>query len=319
MPGINICGTLGGNTGRPDCDVRMGRIKYLLLTSGKEFTESELATSESFEAALQTAMLLANSDPNKVFVFPEMRDVTDNSGDPATGTLADGFEEVLNEALPKYLLRSTPGLCVQQMMASFNGWPGKFYFVDENGILFFKITSSDGGKGLTTGYLYTNPPKPKGSGDVQTANTRLTFGSIDELKSNLGALKLDFSPADLNNMQDVILTDEETENVSGSLNNTFLVGAKTRCEGTNIYSTYKTLLTAARWRAYTSAGVDITITSVTPVDLSSAWQIVLNSSEYNALAEGTVIYIDLVPPATLVANGIEGIEAVKLRFVKFVP
>jgi hypothetical protein len=123
MAGINVCATLGGNTGRPDCDVRMGRIKYLLLTTSKEFTETNIASSEAFEAALQTAMLLANSDANKIFAFPEMRDVTDNSGDPATGTLADGFEEVLNEALPKYLAKSTPGVCVQQAMASFNGWP----------------------------------------------------------------------------------------------------------------------------------------------------------------------------------------------------
>lgn len=312
-----MCATLGGNTGRPDCDVRMGRIKYLLLTTSKEFTEADIASSESFQAALQAAMFLANSDPNKVFAFPEMRDVTDNTGDPATGTLADGYEEVLNEALPKYLLRGTPGVCVQQAMASFNGWPGKLFFVDENNILWYKTTTSDGAKAFSCGYLYTNPPKPKGSGDVQTANTRLTFGSIDEFKSNVGALKLEFSVGDLDNLQDVILTDEETENVSGSLNNTFLVGAKTRCEGTNIYSTYSTLLTAARWRAYEADGTAISITSVTPVDVSSAWQIVLNSSAYNALADGTVFYIDLQPPTTLIANGIEGIEAVRLRFVKF--
>jgi len=317
MSGINVCATLGGNTGKPDCDVRMGRIKYLLLTTSKEFTEANIASSEAFEAALQTAMLLANSDANKVFAFPEMRDVTDNSGDPATGTLADGFEEVLNEALPKYLLKATPGVCVQQAMASFNGWPGKVFFVDENNILWYKTTSSDGAKGFSVGYLYTNPPKPKGSGDVQTANTRLTFGSIDEFKSNVGAVKLEFNIGDLDNMQDVILTDEETENVSGSLNNTLLIGAKTRCEGTNIYSTYKTLLTASYWRAYEADGTAISITSVTPVDASSAWQIVLNSSAYNALASGTVFYIDLVVPATLVAAGIEGIEAIKLRFVKY--
>lgn len=316
MAGINVCATLGGNTGRPDCDVRMGRIKYLLLTTSKEFTETNIASSEAFEAALQTAMLLANSDANKIFAFPEMRDVTDNSGDPATGSLADGFEEVLNEALPKYLAKSTPGVCVQQAMASFNAWPGKFYFIDENNILWFKTTSSDGGKGFATGYLYTNPPKPKGSGDVQTANTRLTFGSIDDLKSGVGALKLGFNIADLNNMQDVILTDEESENVSGALNNTFLIGAKTRCEGTNIYSTFKTLLTLAYWRAYKADGTALTLTSVTPVDASSAWQLVMTYAVYNALPAGTVFYIDFVVPATLNAAGIEGIEAIKLRFVK---
>lgn len=317
MAGINVCATLGGNLGRPGCDVRMGRIKFLLLTTGKQFTAEQIASSEAFQDALQESMLLENSSSTKVFAFPEMRDVTNNSGDPATGTLADGYEEVLNEALPKYLAKSTPGVCVQQAMASFNGWPGRFYFIDENNIFWFIVTTAGGAKAFTCGYLYTNPPAPKGSGDVQTANTRLTFGSINELKSNVGALKLDFDVSSLVNVQDVELYDAEDENVSGSLNNTFLIGAKTVCEGTDLYTTHSALLTAARWRAYTAAGDAIAITSVTPT--GGYWQVVLNSAAYNALAEGTVFYIDLVAPATLAAAGIDGIEAKKLRFVKFEP
>lgn len=319
MSGINVCATLGGNTGRPACDVRMGRIAFLLLTTGKEFTEAQLATSEAFQDALQDAMLLANSDANKIFAFPAMREAVNNTGDPATGSLPDGYEEVLNEALPKYLLRSTPGVCVQQTMASFNGWSGKFYVVDENGIFWFKTTTADGGKGFTTGYLYTNPPQFKGSGDVQTANTRLTFGSIDELKSTVGALKLEFAISDLDTMQDVILDDREDENDSGALNNVFQVGGKIRCEGTDIYTAYKTLLNnVLRWRAYEADGTAISITSVTTNDTLSSWQITLNSSAFNALSDGDVFYIDLVVPATLIAAGVTGLEGKKLRFVKFV-
>lgn len=318
MAGINVCTTLGRNTGRPGCDVRMGRIKYIGLTTSKEFSDDDLASSEAFQDALQEAMLLASSDANKVFLFPEMRDDTDNTGDPSTGTLADGYEEVLNEALPKYLLKSTPGVCVQQAMASFNGWPGRFFIIDEANILWYKITTTDGGKGFTCGYMYTNPPKFKGSGDVQTANTRLTFGSVDDFKSNVGALKLDFSVGDLLNLQDIILDDRESENVSGALNNVFVIGGTIRCQGTDVYATLSELLNSVSlWRAYTSDGTPISLTSVSQNAGLLGWNITINSSAFNALPSGTVFYIDLQVPATLNDAGIVGYEAVKIRFVKF--
>lgn len=318
MSQINVCATLGGNTGTPACDVRMGRIKYLLLTTSKEFTEANIASTEALELALQAAMLLSNSDANKVFAFPAMRDVTNNTGDPATGTLADGYEEVLNEALPKYLLRATPGTCVQQAMASFNGWNGRLFVIDENNIFWYRDNGSNGAKGFSTGYLYTNPPQFKGSADIQTSNTRITFGSIGEFKSGVGAIKIEFEVADLNNLKDVVLDDREDENDSGALNNVFIIGGKIRCEGTDIYAAYSSLLNAvARWRAYKSDGTAITIDTVSLNAGESGWNITLNSTAFNALTSGTVFYIDLATPTTLAAAGVTGIEGNKLRFVKF--
>lgn len=318
MSSINVCATLGGNTGKPDCDVKMGRIKYLMLTTGKEFTEEELASSEALEEALQAAMLLGNSNANKVFAFPSMREATNNTGDPNTASLADGYEEVLNEALPKYLLRSTPGTCVQQAMASFNGWPGKVYIIDENNIFWYKGNTSNGAKGWSCGYLYTNPPQFKGSTDIQSANTRLTFGSIGEFKTNVGALKIDFDLDDLNNLKDVTLEDREDENTSGALDNVFIIGGKTKCEGSDIYSAYSTLLNnVLRWRAYKADGTPITISAVGLSAGNLGWQITLDSTEFDALDEGTVFYIDLEIPSVLKSANVLGIEGNKIRFVKF--
>jgi hypothetical protein len=315
---INICATLGGNTGAPACDVRMGRPKYILLTTGREFAETDIEDSAAFQSALQTAMLLPKSNANKVYAFPQANESTDNTGDPSLGTLADGYEEVLNEALPKYLLRSKAGTCVQQQMQSFNGWPGKVYVVDDSNIMWFRTTSADGAAGFTCGYLYTNPPKFKGSGDVNTANTRLTFGSIDEFKTKVGAIKLDFNVSTLTNILEVELDDRESENTSGALNNVFVIGGKTRCEGTDIYAAYSTALNSvARWRAYQSNGTVISITTVTTNAGLSGWNITLNSAAFTALPSGTVFYIDLETPTVLHAAGIDGIEGNRIRFVKF--
>lgn len=315
---INICATLGGNTGAPLCDVRMGRARIILLTTGKEFTADDIADSASFQEALETAMLLSKSSANKVYAFPAANETTDNTGDPATGTLADGYEEVLNEALPKYLLRSKVGTCVQQQMASFNGWPGKVYVIDESNILWFRTTASGGAAGFSTGYLYTNPPKFKGSSDVNTANTRLTFGSVDDFKSNVGAVQLDFGVNALTNILDVVLDDRESENTSGALNNVFVIGGKTKCEGTDIYESYSALLAnIAYWRAYLADGTDLSLSSVTVNSGESGWNITMTSGVFSGLASGTVFYIDLETPTVLNAAGITGIEGNKLRFVKF--
>lgn len=324
MSGINVCATFGSNLGVPACDVRMGRIKYLILTTSAEMTEADLATSESVQEWMADALVLANSDANKLFAFPFMREATDNTGDPQLGTLADGYEEVLNEAVPKYLLRSTPGFCVQAAMSSFNGWPGKMYIVDENNVFWYKSKTTaagvpNGGKGWTTAYLYTQPPKFKGSGEVATANTRVTF-VINEFKGAVGAVKLEFEVSDLDNLKDVTLKDLEDENASGALNNAFLIGGNVKCEGTDIYAAYADLLnTSNAWRAYTSDGTAIALTSVAKNDTEGGWDIVLNSGEYSALASGTVFYIDLQTPPVLaaLATPVTGIEATKLRFVKF--
>lgn len=315
---ISVCATLGGNLGTPACDVRMGRPKYILLTTSKVFTAANIASSEAFQAALTAALLLSKSDANKVYAFPGLRDITNNTGDPTLGTLADGYEEVLNEALPKYLLKSTPGTCVQQQMASFNGWPGKVFVIDANGILWFQTTSSGGAAGFSCGYLYTNPPAFKGSTDVNTANTRLTLGSIDEFKTNVGAIKLDFSVPALANIIDVVLDDRETENTSGALNNVFIIGGKTKCEGTDIYAAYSAALNnIARWRSYKADGTVISITSVSINAGLLAWNVTINSASFSALSSGDVFYIDLATPDVLHAAGVDGIEGNKLRFVKF--
>src|SRR4051812_17027846 len=113
---INICATLGGNAGQGDYDVRMGRPKYILPTRSKVFAAADLVDLATFKAALLAAMLLTRDDFNKVFCFPLMRVVDDNTAEATTQSLADGYEEVLNESVPKYTLQSTAGTCQAQAM-----------------------------------------------------------------------------------------------------------------------------------------------------------------------------------------------------------
>src|SRR5574341_871622 len=241
--GINVCSTLGGNTGKPPCDVRMARPQYIMPTRGKVFAVADLADSATFKAALKAAMLKTRTDSDKVFCFPLMRVVDDNTGDPNTQALADGYEEVINEVLPKYTLQSTAGVCVVQAMCEFNGWTDGVFVVDVNKILWYVTTSSSGAQAFSVGTLYTDPPRFGNSSNIQTSKTKLTFGTIEEFKSNIGAIKLDFDPSKLVNLVDVTLVEKAAQ-----ATNVFTLGGIVECAGTDIYASYSSgLANIARW------------------------------------------------------------------------
>lgn len=313
MQGINVCATLGGNTGKPGCDVRMARPQYIMPARDKVFTANEVADATAFKAALKTAMLQPRDSANKVFCFPLMRVVDDNTGDVSPQTLADGYEEILNELLPKYTLQSTAGVCVVQAMCEFNGWTDGVFVVDVNKILWYVIPTAGGAAAFTVGNLYTDPPRFGNSSNIQTSKTRITFGDLEEFKANVGALKLDFDPSKLVNTVDVTLVEKAAQST-----NVFTIGGIVQCAGTDIYASYSAgLANIARWvvtRLDTSAA--ITLTSVAADATNKGWDITLDSTEYTALPSGTKLEFKLADPATLDAAGVSGIESFTIVYTK---
>lgn len=310
---INLVTTLGGNTGKTLGDVRMGRPKIFLFTRGKEFSEADRADSETFEEALETAMLLSRESVNKVFCFTGFREAEDGTGDPNVGTMADGFEEVLNEALVKFVLRHTAGVAQTQSFVAFNGWSDKVFMVDDKNVLWGVKTSSNGVKGFSVGYLYSTPPKPGNTGNVNSNQVRITFGDLEEFKSGLVALKLDFNVADLQNIVDVQL-----EEVGAAAGYVFKIGASTKYAGTNVYDTYKDLLAVVgAWEVIRlDTGAAVTVDSVVKNDATKGWDITLDDAV--AIANGVKLKINLKNPTVLAALGtpVTGIEGVYARVVK---
>jgi len=313
MSGINICATLGGNAGKGTCDVRMGRPKVVLPTRGKVFSANDLASSDAFKVALLAAMLLARTDANKVFAFPAMRIVEDNTADVTLGTLADGYEEVLNESLPLYKLQSTVGVCQQQAMCQFNGWTDKIFIVDHNNVLWYVQTSTGGGQGWSVGNLYTNPPKFGNTANIQTADTRLAFGSIEEFKSSIGAIKLGFDVTKLTNTVDVDLLEK-----AAAVANVITIGGTLKCIGLDIYDSFSTLLNnAARWVVKNVAtGATIPVTSVALAPSTKGWALTIDTTIFTGLAPGAKISINIADPATLNTAGAGGIEGIEYIFTK---
>lgn len=313
MSGINVCANLGGNAGQGSCEVRMSQPKYLPFTRGKVFSAADIADAATFKAALLAAMLLARTDSNKVFVFPLMRVVDDNTADPKEETLADGYSEVLNESLPTYTLQSTAGVCQNQAMVGFNGWNDKVFIVDKNNI-FWGVSDGNGGvQGFSVGSLYTNPPRFGNSSNIVTSKTKLVFGTLEEFKSGLVAIKIDFDPTKLANTVDVVLSE-----AIAATGYAFKIAGNQKCAGTSIYTAFRTLLDqTGAWKATRlDTNAAVTVSSAAHDDTNSAWTVTLASSP--TIAATTKIKIELVDPTALAAlttpvKGIEGIEVIVVK------
>lgn len=309
----NLCQSIGGNVAEIACAPRMAKPMYILLTNGKTFSQSDMASSTAFKTALTAAMNKPTGDPDKVYCFPVIREVDDNTEEPETGTLQDGYSEVLSEKAPAYTFRTTGSYCQAQSMASFNGWSDKAYIIDTNKRLFYVRTSAGGAQGWSVGSIYTNPPRWAGGGAIVTTSTKLSLGNLDEFKGDVGVLQVDFNPTKLVNLQDVILKEVDT-----AVGYVFTIGGSVKCSNTNIYTSYKTLLAVAG--AWTAKRLDtnasVSITTVTADDAHSGWDITLDNG--TAIATGTKIEINLASPAALAALGtpVTGIEGIKVVATK---
>lgn len=309
------CGILGANTGKPQCDVPIGAIKYLLLTRGATFTANELVDSASVKTALTTKMLLAKTSAQKVYLFPYANEAANNTGDPNVATLSDGFEKTLTDPLKKYTLTYAElGKAQNAAACQFNGWTDKAYFIDRNNRLCY-ISNTDGtGKGWSVGNMFTTSPGPGSSTEVNTTKTNVTFANPDEFKlSVIGMIDLDFNPADLVNIEDMQVVEKDAP-----ATNVVTVGIIGRFTNQDGYDAYKTALNnAARWVVTKeSDGTTIAITSVATDDAHKGWDITIDTTAFTALASGAKYSINLKDPATLHTAGVDGIEGIKITYTK---
>lgn len=311
----NVCGTLGANTGKPQCDVALGAIKYMLLTQGKEFTEADLTDATTLKAAIKAAMLNVRGTTNKVYLFPYVNESEDDSGDPVRASLADGFEKTLLDPVPKYNTRSgAVGFAQNQAMCAFNGFSGKMYIIDTNNRFSYRIKDDNGGKGFGVGDVYTNAPKFANTAAINVVSTRVSFSSSDELKlPAIGLVQLDFNIADLVNIEDVQMVEKAAQ-----ASNVFTIGGKSVYTGADIYTAYKTALAAtARWNVRRmDTDVAIALTSVAADDANKGWDITTDNTEYTALPSGTKLSFNIKDPATLEAAGVTGIEGIQIIYTK---
>jgi hypothetical protein len=85
MPVINLCGSVGANSGQIACDIKRGSAKMLII-GGYAFSAADFATAAAFEAAMIAKTKLATGDSEKLYPFPEILGATYNTEADKEGT-----------------------------------------------------------------------------------------------------------------------------------------------------------------------------------------------------------------------------------------
>lgn len=297
------------NVGKNKCDVQLGAFAYFIPTA-RELTPAELATETALIAALRAGALLSRSAQNKVFILPKFSDVTDNTAEPSTETLGDGRTQTGVEPAPSYTNEYPMGFCQAQAIGAFNGYTGKGYIVDANGIFLFVNRADGGGKPFSVAEMFTSVPRVGAYTGKRVVTTRINFANVDEWR-NASAVRI--SLGELTNIpaqEDVALY-----SAAAPVAYTFTVGGRIKCANTEIFDAYAVQLSdPANWKVTRlDTGATVTVSAVAQDAAAKGWDITLSSTP--TIATGTPIRFELDLVA-MQAEDILGLESIAVTINK---
>lgn len=305
----DFCASRGGNTGAPKCDKRRG-IPVMPIPGYKEFTPSE---ADDFQAAYEAAVLEPEGSDEKLYPFPLVQGVTNNTEANTVGTLGLGYQEVLREGKPAFEFNVVIGQCLYQALRKFNGYTGPMFIVDSEKSFwgYEKNNGNLAGYDVSSFWVSGNDF----SNGTDPVNAKITFVLADpEQYHDLSTfVSLSFNIKEIKGLQNVTLSQAAV-----AAANVYKIAVKTVCDETNIYDAYSTALAVAGlWNAkVVTTGATLTITTVVVDAALKAFTVTFDSTAYTALASGSKIELFLDPPAQLAAGNVFGIEGNVLTITK---
>jgi hypothetical protein len=315
---ISLCGNVGANTGPIACDISRGVPKVPIL-GGAEFTPSQYATSEAFKEALLEAVSLANGDAGKMYPFPEIQNVVNNTEANTTGTTGLGLQLILREGRPAYTFGVLIGSNLEKQLRKFNNQVVPVMMFDANGNVWGSLTAAKNFKGANALIYVSGKPFSDGS-SVDTLYTLVTmsFTSAAEFFDYAAFVNTDFNVNELEGLLDATLSTaaDNTANahkIKVAYQNSQLGG------DLNLYDKYSAALAdEALWEAFTGAALatPLVITSVAADPTLKAFTVTFDSTAYTALGALAKIKLQLVTPTDLKAADVVGIESVPLIITK---
>lgn len=318
MPALSLCGTLGANTGPISCDKRRG-VPVVPMIGGKAFTPAEYADSTTFQAALIATINLPNGDPDKIYPFPQIQNVTDNTEENTTGTTGLGFQMILREGKPIYTFGVLVGSALEKQLRKFNNQIVPVWIFD-NAADVCGTQNSEGNFVGTDALIFTEG-KPYSDGnsiDTEYTNVTVSFLSAIDFFDNFAFVKTSFNTTALEGLLDATLYQAAVPAA-----NVFKIGAKVKTAqlggDINLYDKYADeLAVAALWKAATGVGFPTaqTITSVAKDDALKCWTVTYDSVTFNALPANAQIQQKWDTPAVLLAAGVRGLESIPVIVTK---
>jgi hypothetical protein len=321
----NFCSTIGGNTGKLRCDGKR-KVPKKPVVGSRVFTYAEYSDPDVFMDAIIESINLSNGDPDKLFPFPEVAEVANNTEADTTGSLALGPVIRLKKGRPSYTYTVDIGhYQFQKLLAFDNKVVPVFLFDDAAQWWAYRPAAPSNTRNTRdiSGEMALVTISGNGFEDGANAATgkcTITFSylSIDdfEKRSAYGVLT-NMSAGDLEGLVDIMLS-EATAHTTNAYKIKVTIPGPVLGQELDVYDDYAAGLAALTWTAKTGAtfSTSLTITSVAVDATLKALTVTFDSTAYTALANGAEI--KLTPPsvATLVGANIVGYEIGDIILVK---
>jgi hypothetical protein len=324
---INLCAVVGGNTGGIGCDGKR-RVSKKPIVGGKQFSASEYANPDTLKAAILAAINLPSGDPNKLFPFPEVLEIANNTEADTTGSLALGPMKRLRKGRPAYTYSVEIGHYHYQKLLAFDNKLVPCFTLDDA----FQFWGYRAGAAANT--LNTNPFKGEmvrvtisGNGFEDGTNATSGVATISFYYQNIDDFELrsayafltGSSAGDFEGLKDIVLYQPQAHTT-----NVYKIGLVIPLPiagdvgNMNVYDDYAVALAAMTWTAGTGAnfGTPLTITSVAVDATLKCLTFTFDSTAYAALASPTNIKVTPPSMATYIAGGVTGVEIGTIIVVK---
>lgn len=309
---IDLCSSVGGNTGGINCGVKRRRpIKPIV--GSKEFTPSDYGTKASLAAAMIAACKQDNGTSGKLYPFPDILEVEDLTTEDTFGNLAFGPQKRLNKGVPSYRYSCEVGQEQFQQLLAFDGatlpvftmdnasnvwgeldnatknWKGEQALISISGNGFENGTEASSGVCLITiSYI-----------SADNFNKRSAFASLPDLASG-----------DLKGLIDIVPTLFAAP-VSNAYKIKFSIKANiVGGDDLNVYDDFGTELAALTWTAKsgTTYATDLGITSTVVDATNKVITFTFDTTDYTAVTAGSNFKVIAPNIAALEAGGIVGYE-----------
>lgn len=323
----NYCAVQGGNTGTPSC-VGKRKVPKKPVVGGRKFTYAEYSNSETFQDAIIASLNLSAGDPNKLFPFPEILEVANNTEADTTGSLALGPVVRLRKGRPSYTYTvDIDHYQFQKLLAFDNKVMPVYSFDDASNWWAYRPTTTANTPNTKdiSGEMALITVSGNGFEDGANAATgkcTITFSylSVDDFeKRSVYAMLPNMSSGDLVGLIDVMLS-EPVAHTTNVYKIKMTIPGPVLGQDLDIYDDYAAAIAAlsAQWSAKTGANfaTSLTITSIAVDATLKALTVTFDSTAYTALANGALI--KLIPPtvAQLVTANIAGYEIGDIILVK---
>ncbi len=312
---IDLCGRVGANTGKINCDPRRSNFKTIVV-GGAQFDSTQYGTNAAFQAAFQAAINLATGAGGKLYPFPEFVGVTANKEANREATFGNGQKITISEGRPSYTADLRIGTNLERQLRKFNGQVVPVFAFDDNGNVWGKLNA----QGKFVGYQAEIFVSGADFGDYNNATfTRVTisFQSVTDFYDFAAFVSTDFDITNLEGLIDILLSEVTASNtnvrkVTGKFINAQLGNDQ------NITDYYDTELGVTNLWSLTNAvtGAPIPLTTVAYDAALKAFTVTIDTTQYGLLTAGTKMLLKLVDPPALVTAGILGVESIGVILTK---